>query len=235
MGYLTSVGLDGKPRKLPNFRVPKRVDRSCVYFCEPHVTADESLVNYCEALNPQRKLTKLSTPCGIILVQISCHPCPPAQPAWPTASTRSHYVRNSNRRNRSKTCANVIVSNLEKRDAPSSSRSGTGSVEGKRRRSSFRHISVKFISETRPLQWQKGDAHSYYASTIMQVKEMCVSRGGSPFITKVGASPIPSPITKAHASPFITKAGASPITKARTSPFITKAGASPILYIEDGR
>jgi hypothetical protein len=69
----------------------------------------------------------------------------------------------------------------------------------------------------------------------MQVKEMCVSRGGSPFITKVGASPIPSPITKARASPFITKAGVSPITKARASPFITKAGASPILYIEDGR
>jgi hypothetical protein len=45
---------------------------------------------------------------------------------------------------------------------------------------------------------------------------MHVSRGMSPFITKVGTSPIPSPIMKARASPFITK-----------------ASASPILYIED--
>jgi hypothetical protein len=45
----------------------------------------------------------------------------------------------------------------------------------------------------------------------MQVKEMCVSRAASPFITKVGASPILSPITKAGASLFITNTGASPI------------------------
>jgi hypothetical protein len=57
----------------------------------------------------------------------------------------------------------------------------------------------------------KGNAHSHCASPIMQVKEMRVSRGASHFITKVGASLIPSPITKVGVSPFITKAGASPI------------------------
>jgi hypothetical protein len=51
----------------------------------------------------------------------------------------------------------------------------------------------------------------------MQVKETRVARGVSPFITKAGVSPIPSPIMKA-----------------RTSPFITKVDVSPILYIEDG-
>jgi hypothetical protein len=45
----------------------------------------------------------------------------------------------------------------------------------------------------------------------MQVKETRVSRGTSSFITKVDMSPIPSPITKMRASPFIIKAGASPI------------------------
>jgi hypothetical protein len=50
----------------------------------------------------------------------------------------------------------------------------------------------------------------------MQVKEARVARGASRFIMKAGASPIPSPITKACMSLFITK-----------------AGASPILYIED--
>jgi hypothetical protein len=40
---------------------------------------------------------------------------------------------------------------------------------------------------------------------------MRVARGMSPFITKVGTSLIPSPITKARASPFIMKADASPI------------------------
>jgi hypothetical protein len=52
---------------------------------------------------------------------------------------------------------------------------------------------------------------SYCASLIMQVKDMLVSRSVSPFIVKAGASPIPSPITKACVSPFITKMGASPI------------------------
>jgi hypothetical protein len=45
----------------------------------------------------------------------------------------------------------------------------------------------------------------------MKAKEMRVARGASPFITKVGASPIPSPITKECVSPFITKAGESSI------------------------
>jgi hypothetical protein len=59
---------------------------------------------------------------------------------------------------------------------------------------------------------------SYCASPIMQIKEMRASGGASPFITKAGASPNPSLITKA-----------------RVSPFITKAGTSPIPYIEDER
>jgi hypothetical protein len=45
----------------------------------------------------------------------------------------------------------------------------------------------------------------------MKVKETCVARGASPFIMKAGASPIPSPIMKAHVLPFITKADTSPI------------------------
>jgi hypothetical protein len=45
----------------------------------------------------------------------------------------------------------------------------------------------------------------------MQVKEMRVSRGAFPSITKAGTFSIPSPITKAGASASITKAGASPI------------------------
>jgi hypothetical protein len=47
-------------------------------------------------------------------------------------------------------------------------------------------------------------------SPIMQVKETHIARGVSPFITKAGASPIPSPITKVGAPPFIMKAGVSP-------------------------
>jgi hypothetical protein len=46
---------------------------------------------------------------------------------------KSHYVRNSNRRHRSETCAKAIVSDLKKLDAPASPRSGTGSVEGKKK------------------------------------------------------------------------------------------------------
>jgi hypothetical protein len=45
----------------------------------------------------------------------------------------------------------------------------------------------------------------------MQVKEMHVARGASPFNTKVDVSPIRSPITEARVSPFITKADASSI------------------------
>jgi hypothetical protein len=45
----------------------------------------------------------------------------------------------------------------------------------------------------------------------MKAKERHLARGTFPFITKVDASPIPSPIMKARASPFIMKAGASPI------------------------
>jgi hypothetical protein len=45
----------------------------------------------------------------------------------------------------------------------------------------------------------------------MQVKEMHVARGASPFITKAGMSLILSPIMKAGVSHFITKAGTSPI------------------------
>jgi hypothetical protein len=52
---------------------------------------------------------------------------------------------------------------------------------------------------------------SYCASLIMQVKETSVSRGTSSFIMKADASPISSPITKAGASHFFTKAGGSPI------------------------
>jgi hypothetical protein len=115
------------------------------------------------------------------------------------------------------TRANAIVSNLEKRDAPASSRSGTGSVECKKE-TFFFSACLKFISETCPLLGQKGDTHSYCASLIMQAKEMRVSRGVSPFLTKAGVSPI-----------------LSPIMKARTSPFIMKASASPISYIEDER
>jgi hypothetical protein len=46
----------------------------------------------------------------------------------------------------------------------------------------------------------------------MKAKETCISRGAPPFISKVGVSPISSPITKACTSPFITKVGASPIS-----------------------
>jgi hypothetical protein len=45
----------------------------------------------------------------------------------------------------------------------------------------------------------------------MKRKETHVSRGASPFISKAGASLIPSTIMKARASPFITKVGVSPI------------------------
>jgi hypothetical protein len=62
-----------------------------------------------------------------------------------------HYIRNSNRRHRSEMRAKAIVSDLEKRDAPASARIRTGSVEDKRRRSTFRRVSAKLISETRPL------------------------------------------------------------------------------------
>jgi hypothetical protein len=46
---------------------------------------------------------------------------------------------------------------------------------------------------------------------IMKEKETHISRGVSPFISKADASPISSPITKARASPFIMKVGTSPI------------------------
>jgi hypothetical protein len=91
-------------------------------------------------------------------------------------------------------------------------------VEGKKETIFFlAHLSYVYIRDT-PASVKKGDVCSYYTSPIMQVKEMCVSRGTSTFITKVGASPIPSLITKA-----------------RTSHFIMKADASPIPYIEDER
>jgi hypothetical protein len=50
----------------------------------------------------------------------------------------------------------------------------------------------------------------------MKAKETRDSRVTSPFMTKVGASPISSPIMKVHASPFIMKAGASPIPNIET-------------------
>jgi hypothetical protein len=81
----------------------------------------------------------------------------------------------------------------------------------KRRCPSFWCILVKLISEKCLLLGQKGDMHCYSMSLIMQVKEMRVSRGASPFITKAGANPIPSPITKVGTSPFIMNADASPI------------------------
>jgi hypothetical protein len=43
----------------------------------------------------------------------------------------------------------------------------------------------------------------------MKVKETRISRGVSPFITKIGVSLISSAITKACTSPFIMKAGMS--------------------------
>jgi hypothetical protein len=46
----------------------------------------------------------------------------------------------------------------------------------------------------------------------MQVKEMHIFRGVSSFIMKAGAFPIPSPIMKADASPFITKVSVFPIS-----------------------
>jgi hypothetical protein len=46
----------------------------------------------------------------------------------------------------------------------------------------------------------------------MKAKETHVPRGVSPFIIKVDASPIPSPIMKGCASPFFTIVGASPIS-----------------------
>jgi hypothetical protein len=123
-----------------------------------------------------------------------------------------NYVRNSNRRHILKTRAKAIISDLEKWDVPASVRIRTGSVEGKRRQSTFWRVSVKLISKTRPLLWLKRDAHSWCASPIMKSKETRVARGMSPFIMKVDACPIPSPITKERTSPFITNVGASPIS-----------------------
>jgi hypothetical protein len=48
-------------------------------------------------------------------------------------------------------------------------------------------------------------------SSIMKTKETHVSRCASPFIRKADVFSIHSPIMKAHTSPFITKVGASPI------------------------
>jgi hypothetical protein len=45
----------------------------------------------------------------------------------------------------------------------------------------------------------------------MKAKETHICRVVSPFITKAGASPIPSLTTKVRASPLITKVGVSPI------------------------
>jgi hypothetical protein len=59
------------------------------------------------------------------------------------------------------------------------------------RRSAFWRVSVKLISETCPLLYNKGDACFYYVSSIMQVKETRISRGASPFIRKEDAFPIP--------------------------------------------
>jgi hypothetical protein len=45
----------------------------------------------------------------------------------------------------------------------------------------------------------------------MKAKETHIARGASPFIMRAGMCPIPSPITKARVSPFITKASVSHI------------------------
>jgi hypothetical protein len=45
----------------------------------------------------------------------------------------------------------------------------------------------------------------------MHVKEIHVSKGASPFIMKLGVSPIPSSITKVGVPPFIINMGASPL------------------------
>jgi hypothetical protein len=85
----------------------------------------------------------------------------------------------------------AIVSDLQKWGTSTSARSELAQWRLKRRRSSFWCVSVKLISETCPLPWQNGYARSYCASPSMQVKETCVARGTSPFITKAGTSPIP--------------------------------------------
>jgi hypothetical protein len=45
---------------------------------------------------------------------------------------QAHYIKNSNRRHRSEMRAKAIVSDMEKQYAPTSLRSGTGLVEGKK-------------------------------------------------------------------------------------------------------
>jgi hypothetical protein len=105
-----------------------------------------------------------------------------------------HYVRNSNRRHRSKTFAKVIVSDLKKQDTLALVRIRTDSVVGKRRWSSFWRVSVKLIPET---------------CRFSDKRETLFARGTSPFIMKADAPLIPSPIMKARAFPFIMKTDAS--------------------------
>jgi hypothetical protein len=59
----------------------------------------------------------------------------------------SHHVINSNRRHGSETLVKAIVSDLEKQDTLIPSRSEAGLVDSKKET----HVSVKLISEMRPL------------------------------------------------------------------------------------
>jgi hypothetical protein len=92
VSYLTSMGLDGNTQKLTDFHDSKRADGSFFNFCGPHVTTNEHLVNFCEAMNPPWKLTKISHPRGTISAKNALHPSarppPPTRPTADTAATR---------------------------------------------------------------------------------------------------------------------------------------------------
>jgi hypothetical protein len=49
---------------------------------------------------------------------------------WPSLTFIGHYIRNTNRKHESETCAKMIISDLETRVRSASSRSGTCSMEG---------------------------------------------------------------------------------------------------------
>jgi hypothetical protein len=53
--------------------------------------------------------------------------------------------------NEEHTLRKKLKSETQIEDTPVSARIGSGSVEGKRRRSTFRRVSIKLISEIRPL------------------------------------------------------------------------------------
>jgi hypothetical protein len=67
-----------------------------------------------------------------MLSMSSCLSWPPRASSASPRHTCKHYIRNSNRRHRSKTCSKAIVFDLEKQDVLASPRSATGLVEGKK-------------------------------------------------------------------------------------------------------